>query len=246
MPHDLPPPVFQAFVFARGGDILEGLPPDEGREENAFILPGDFPSPDQTIQKGVDLHHDPFNVVFCFVVTDTGMSRLEGVRSVPFERDEFFIGNQGKQFPDAVSQLPDDPAGYLVRGDVAFLDDLNEEKTEILDKVLPVDTGMSPTGIGVDARQRRGEKDNEERSDVAAPTVVPVTGDEFEKDGVFPVQICRLVMKESDQIDMVGKGKQGRAFRPYTFICFDKSLGRKLFPVTGKRKTHASNTAWAS
>ena len=224
MLHDLPPPVFQAFVFARGGDILEGLPPDEGREENAFVLPGDFPRPDQTIQKGGDLQHDPFNVVFCFVVSNTGMSRLEGVRSVPFERDEFFIRDQGKQSPDAVSQFPDDPAGYLVRGDVAFLDDLNEEKTEILDKILPVDTGMSPPGIGIDTCQRRGEKDYEERGDVAAPAVVPVTGDEFEKDDVFPVQICRLVMKESNQIDMVGKGKHGRAFRPHLLIRLDKSL----------------------
>ena len=224
MLHDLPPPVFQAFVFARGGDILEGLPPDEGREENAFVLPGDFPRPDQTIQEDGDLQHDPFNVVFCFVVANTGMSRLEGVRSVPFERDEFFIRDQGKQSPDAVSQFPDDPAGYLVRSDVAFLDDLNEKKAEILDKVLPVDTGMSPTGIGIDACQRRGEKDNEERCDVAAPAVVPVTGDEFEKDGVFPVQISRLVMKESDQIDMVGKGKQNRACRPHPLIRVDKPL----------------------
>ena len=205
MLHDLPPPVFHAFVFARGGDILKRLPPGEGREENAFVLPGDFPRPDQTIQKDGDLQHDPFNVVFRVVAANTGMSRFEGVRSVPFERDEFFIGDQGKQSPNAVSQLPDDPAGHLVRDDVAFLDNLNEEKAEILDKVLPVDTGMSPTGIGIDARQRRGEKDYEERSDVAAPAVVPVTGDKFEKDGVFPVQISRLVMKESDQIDMVGK-----------------------------------------
>lgn len=221
---DLPPPVLQAFVFARGGDILEGLPPGEGRKENAFVLPVDFPRPDQTIQEDGDLQHDLFNVVFCVVAADTGMSRLEGVRSVPFECDEFFIRDQGKQSPDAVSQFPNDPAGYFVRGDVAFLDDLNEEKTEILDKVLPVDTGMSPPGIGIDACQRRGEKDNDERCDVAAPAVVPVTGDEFEKDGVFPVQICRLVMKESDQIDMVGKGKQNRAFRPHPLIRFDKPL----------------------
>lgn len=152
------------------------------------------------------------------------MSRLEGVRSVPFERDEFFIRDQGKQSPDAVSQFPDDPAGYLVRGDVAFLDDLNEKKTEILDKILPVDTGMSPPGIGIDACQRRGKKDYEERRDVATPAVVPVTGDEFEKDGVFPVQISRLIMKESDQIDMVGKGKHGWAFRPHLLIRLDKPL----------------------
>lgn len=224
MLHDLPPPVFQALVFARGSDILEGLPPGEGRKKNTLVLPGDFPRPDQTIQKGGNFHHNPFNVVFCVVAADTGMFRLEGVRSVPFERDEFFIGDQGKQSPDAVSQFPDDPAGYLVRGDVAFLDNLDEEKAEILDKILPVDTGMSPPGIGIDACQRRGEKDYEERSDVAAPAVAPATGDEFEKDGVFPVQIGRLVMKESDQIDMVGKGKQNRAFRPHPLIHSDKSL----------------------
>ena len=67
------------------------------------------------------------------------------------------------------------------------------------------------------------------------PVVVPVTGDEIEEDGVFPVQIRRLVMEEGDQIAGIGKGEQLRAFRPQTLIRSFESLRGKLFLVNRKR-----------
>jgi hypothetical protein len=58
----------------------------------------------------------------------------------------------------------------------------------------------------------------------AMPVVVPVTGDEIVQDGVFPVQIRRLVMEEGDQIAGIGKGELRRAFGPQTLISAVESL----------------------
>ncbi len=234
-PHDPEPPALQAVVVAGGCNVLEGFALDERFHDHSLVLLRDLPGPDQAIQEGGCLRHDLLNSVVFTIAGGIGPVRLKFVCAVPFEGNESLVGNRGQQSPDPVSQLPDDPAGHFVWGDVAFPDDLDEKKTEVLDELLPVDAGMPSPCIGVDARQGRCEKDNEERGDVAMPVVVPVAGNKIEEDGVLPIQIRRLVMEEGNQVARLGKGEQFRAFRPQALIGPYESPGGKLFLVAGKR-----------
>ena len=234
-PHDPEPPALEAVVVAGGYDVLEGFALDERFHDHSLVLLCDLPGPDQVIQEGGGLRHDLFDLVVFTVTGGIGPVRLKFVCAVPFKGNESFVGDRGQQSPDPVSQLSDNPAGHFVWSDVAFPDDLDEEKAEVLDEVLPVDAGMPPPCMGVDARQGRCEKDDEERGDVAMPVVVPVAGNEIEEDGVFPVQVRRLVMEEGDQIAGIGKEEQFRTFRPQALIGLSESLRGKLLPVAGKR-----------
>ena len=234
-PHDPEPPALEAVVVAGSHNVLEVFALDERFHDHSLVLLRDLPCADQAIQEGGGLRHDLLHLVVFTVTGGIGTVRLTFVCAVPFEGNECRVEDRGQQSPNPVSQLPDDPAGHFVWGDGAFPDDLDEEKAEVLDEVLPVDAGMPPPCMGVDARQRRCEKDNEERGDVAMPVVVPVAGNEIEEDGVLPIQVRRLVMEEGDQIAGIGKGEQLWAFRPQALIGPFESLGGKLFPVAGKR-----------
>jgi len=224
-PHDPEPPVFQADVVAGSHNVLEGFSLDERFHDHSLVLLRDLPGPDQVIQEGGGLRYDLLDSVVFTVTGGIGPVRLKFVCAVPFEGNESLIGDRGQQSPDPVSQLPDDPAGHFERGDGAFPDDLDEEKAEVLDEILPVDAGMSPPCMGVDARQGRGEQDDEKRGDVAMPVPLPVMGNKIEEDGVLPVQIRRLVMEEGDQIAGIGKGEEHRAFRPQALIGPPESPG---------------------
>jgi len=67
------------------------------------------------------------------------------------------------------------------------------------------------------------------------PVVVPIAGDDLEENGVFPVQIRRLVMEEDNQVALIGEVKQFRAFHPQGIISPLESPGGKLLPEPGKR-----------
>ena len=234
-PDDLQPPVLQAVVVRWGQDILERFAPNERRRDDAFVLLRDLPHPDQVVQEGGGLHYDPFDLVIFALGGGICLAYLELIRTIAFERDEFFAMTQIQQGPDPVPQFPDDPAGHLVRDDFDFLDNLEEQQADVLNEIIPVDAGTPPSAIGVNARQRRGKKDNEEVGNVAKPVVFPVTGDEFKKNNVLPVQILRLVMEEGNQGSVVGIGEKVRTFLPQTFISSFESLRGKLFPAARKR-----------
>ncbi len=157
-----------------------------------------------------------------------------------------FFKLQIDEVAETVSNPADETACCFARVNIATGQLIQKDIQNVLDDILAFHSRAYPTSIVIGARQRGREKGYEERGKLAVNDALPVKTDQLVEDDVFRLDVAACVMEEPDQLLMGGEIRNNGKVRVQYVVKSPEAFRGQRPANPGERKTHASNTAWAS